>query len=621
MKYLFIFIVLLILFQTKGLAQSQVEIPLLTPLIQEIDSLLEAEGTAGLMLGIVRSDTVLFTGGFGYADIEKGRLVDEKTLFRMGSVTKMFVSLGILKLVEEGKLNLKDELKVVAPEISFTNPWEQSHPIRIIHLLEHSTGFDDIKLNAMYHLGPPQSSGMKMLSAHQASLVSRWQPGERHSYSNPNYTVLGYIIEKISGKPYEVFLAEKILEPLGMELSHFGLNSQNPDLETHEYIIQNGKATEVPSVTSYSGPPGALWSNAAEMSRFLQMLLKNGDSIIQKESITEMESPSYGLSAKLGNSRGYGLGNHPALIFGKHPFQGHNGLTGTCFAACYYARDLDIGFVFANNSNVPTWRIEGMIVDYLLHEFEPEPEPVPIIPLDEEAISPYLGMYQFDSPRNQISAFSNRLSGLNRLSIKDKKLWLKPLNGEIQELIPTGPLKFRVKGMNIPLVMFREMEDGKKVLAYGGAYYEKVSGWGAWSWRIGLLIPGLFVAFSFILAGMGIWGKMKKGMSAQVLLAASLPFLALLLFALSAKQLAEIQQFTYLMYELGSINLRTLTIFIGTAVFGLFPVLSLGLGIWNFRKISPKWLAIYLVATGVSMCILAGYLGTQGWIAMRTWAM
>jgi CubicO group peptidase (beta-lactamase class C family) len=142
-------------------SQQTMRLDPIDKLTDSIAKIVRDEHIVGLMLGITTKDSTLFSGGFGYADWVNGRKVDAGTLFRMGSITKLFVSLGILKLVSEGKLSLTDELREIAPEIPFHNPWERRHPLLIIHLLEHTTGFDDVKLNRMYSLDTTENEDGK----------------------------------------------------------------------------------------------------------------------------------------------------------------------------------------------------------------------------------------------------------------------------------------------------------------------------------------------------------------------------------------------------------------------------------------------------------------------------
>ena len=172
---------LLLVFELNSYCQTKDSSSNIKNLLISIEEKVRQDHITGLMLGITTKDSVIFSGGFGYADLENRRKVDENTLFRMGSITKMFVSLGIMKLVSEGKLNLNDELKRIVPEVLFQNDWEETNPVRIVHLLEHTSGFDDIKLNAMYSLDTNENKGMDMILAHKNSMVTRWKPGERFS--------------------------------------------------------------------------------------------------------------------------------------------------------------------------------------------------------------------------------------------------------------------------------------------------------------------------------------------------------------------------------------------------------------------------------------------------------
>ncbi|HMC85672.1 MAG TPA: serine hydrolase domain-containing protein, partial [Chitinophagaceae bacterium] len=141
-------LILVLFFSTELFSQQQNKLSI-KQLADSIQSIVNSDHVPGLMVGITNKDSAIFSGGFGYADVKTNRPVNGSTLFRLGSITKMFISLSILKLVQEGKLHLDDELKKVAPEVPFQNKWEQTHPVRIVNLLEHTAGFDDMKLNRM----------------------------------------------------------------------------------------------------------------------------------------------------------------------------------------------------------------------------------------------------------------------------------------------------------------------------------------------------------------------------------------------------------------------------------------------------------------------------------------
>ena len=145
-------------------AQSAYPDSSLQRLRSEIEKALEQQPVAGLMVGITTKDTTIFAGGFGDADIEAGQKVDADTKFRLGSITKMMVALAVLQLAEKHQLDLSTPVKEQLPDLAIQNPWEETHPLRWIHLLEHTSGFDDCKLNRMYGMEEVNTEPRKLLN-------------------------------------------------------------------------------------------------------------------------------------------------------------------------------------------------------------------------------------------------------------------------------------------------------------------------------------------------------------------------------------------------------------------------------------------------------------------------
>jgi len=613
-------ILILFSFATVSFSQKGESINSIKQLTDSIEVIMKQEKITGLMLGITTKDSVIFSGGFGYSDLNTRRNVNEGTLFRMGSITKMFVSLGIMKLVNEGKLKLDDELKKIAPEVPFQNKWESTNPLRIVHLLEHTSAFDDIKLNRMYSLDTTENTGIDMMLVHKNSMICRWKPGERFAYSNPNYAILGYIIEKISGKPYNQYLTENILIPLGMINSNFNLRSKHLQQDVKEYIVKNGKTIPVRSVTLLSGPPGALWSNADDMVRFVQLYLRNGDSLFSANTITEIETTHSSLAARSGQKNGYSLGNDNTFFgYSKFPFRGHGGLTGTCYSSCKYNRELDIGFVLASNSNNDNYRIEELIVSYF--EKNIPTNNLPTQSIDKKEIEPFLGRYQFESPRNEIKAFSDKLQNAPRIYLKNDRLYFKPLIGEPSELLQTGTMTFAFRGMNMPLICFTKNDQGKNVMMIAGTYYEQTSNFWAMFKRVVLIIALIFSLSSVMLGIVSLIVVIFDKLSWRDLIPRVIPMIGLGLLVWAVLNLLEVQNYTYKLAELDTINLRTMIIFSGTSSFGIASIVSLFFSIRMFSKQKKHWFAYYFVLTSLSLFFIAAILWQNGWIGLRTWAL
>src|SRR6266567_8128445 len=113
---------------------------------QQLEKLLKDTHTPGMSVAIVHRDGPEWVAGLGIADVASSRATTADTLFRIGSTSKAFASLSILMLADQGKLSLDDPVHKLAPEVWFENRWEASDPVRVVHLLEHTTGWDDIHL-------------------------------------------------------------------------------------------------------------------------------------------------------------------------------------------------------------------------------------------------------------------------------------------------------------------------------------------------------------------------------------------------------------------------------------------------------------------------------------------
>jgi CubicO group peptidase (beta-lactamase class C family) len=600
-------------------AQRTKSVSSILQLTDSIEVLRKEAGITGLLLGIVTKDSVLYSGGFGFANLETRRTVSDSTLFRMGSITKMFVSLGILQLVNEGKLHLEDELRTIAPEVPQQNKWAIRNPVRIIHLLEHTSGFDDIKLNRMYSQDTAENKGIRMMLAQQNSMICRWKPGERFAYSNPNYAILAYVIEKITGKPYDQYLKESILLPLGMNNSNFNVRSKYPLKDTREYIFKNSKTIPVKSVTLVSGPYGALWSSASDMVRFLRFFLRSGKPLFDEKTISEMETVHSSLAAKSGLQTGYALANEPAFLREKYPFQGHDGIAGTCFSSFRYNRKLGVGFVIATNSNTDTDQIQKLIMEYLTYQFPAND--LPHTPIDVKAIEPFLGRYQFESPRNEIGALAERFQNAPFIFLKNEALFFKPLFGEAEELIQTAPMIFTFTGMNSPALCFTKNEEGQHVMLIYGSYFVQTSGFWSIFKRVNLVLVLLLALSGGVCGIVSLIASLMGKLCWQKSIIRILPLLAIACILPAILKLLEVKRYTYKLSELGTINSTTLLIFLGSLLFGILACANLVISLRAFFRSPKTWFDRYILLYSISLCLIATLLWQNGWIGLRTWAL
>jgi CubicO group peptidase (beta-lactamase class C family) len=182
-----------------------------------IPSQLRNRNIAGAVVSVVKDGQVLFQKGYGYADFEaKKPVLPDQTLFRPGSISKLFTATAVMQLVEQGKLDLDRD---VNDYLDFEIPKTYPEPVTLRRLLTHTAGFEDTLKN----LFVAHESDLKPLSTYLLNEMPAriFPPGKVPSYSNYGFTVAGYIVERVSGEKFERYIDNHILKPLQMTNSTF----------------------------------------------------------------------------------------------------------------------------------------------------------------------------------------------------------------------------------------------------------------------------------------------------------------------------------------------------------------------------------------------------------------
>lgn len=594
-----------------GYAQSSKNINSVKQLTDSIRIIVKERHIPGLMLGIATKDSVVYAGGFGYADVKSKKEVNSQTLFRMGSITKSLIAIAILQLTEQGRLSLNDNLKKIAPEVPFSNQWENSNAVKVVNLLENTTGFDDFKLNKMYTLDRRYYNSAEMMELQKNSMVCRWRPSERYTYCNVNYVILGYLIKKITGKEYDEYLRENILLPLHMTASNFNTWPKTGGNTIKEYLISSGQTIEVPSVTLLPAAAGSLWSCSDDMIKLLQFYLKDGYPILQRASLKRMETPVSSLAAAAGLKSGYALGN-----FDDGRFRGHDGLLGTCRSVYKYSQKLGYGYVIAANGG-GIGKIEELVKQYLTRNVIAE-KPDSVV-FDQKAILPYLGYYQAEDPRFDILALTDRLM-LLKIEVRHGKLVMN-IMGRRHTLIQTAPFTFTRQGETIPGIVFAVNAAGKRVLIIDKHYCEQVNTFTAIGKRAGLmiavLITALYMPVGLIVFAFFLWKKAGY----RELLMIALPIISMTFLIWGVYNFMEVKDNSYLLYELREVSPRSVAIFIGITLFALLAVLNMFM-LLRYQSIDIKlFMKIGLMLVGVCLVVIALFLFVNGWVGLKSWTM
>src|SRR6185369_10239565 len=172
------------------------------------------------------------------------------------------------------KLKLTDNVKQWVPDVFFTNQWESTDPVRLVHLMEHTAGFDDMHMREYAHNDLTPIRLKEALAYDEASRVCRWRPGSRMSYCNSGPAVLAAIVEKVSGQRFEDYVQEHFFQPLHMDTASYFLT---PEVERRLTGLYHADGvTTYPYWHFCFRPSGAVNASAKDMANYVRFYLQRG---------------------------------------------------------------------------------------------------------------------------------------------------------------------------------------------------------------------------------------------------------------------------------------------------------------------------------------------------------
>lgn len=192
-----------------------------------LNRLVESRDPPGLSLVVVKDENIVYNKAFGYADGPGGIKANTDTVYHWWSMTKIPTAIAIMQLREQGKLDLDEAVTNYLPWFKVTYPSNTSPIITVRHLLQHTSGLPDTipAMIGWVHYDDAARDQTDITKRYLPGFSNlKFEPGEKALYSNLNYMVLGAIIESVSGKPYEGYISENILAPLGMSQTGFVYN-------------------------------------------------------------------------------------------------------------------------------------------------------------------------------------------------------------------------------------------------------------------------------------------------------------------------------------------------------------------------------------------------------------
>jgi len=594
-----------------------------------IEAVLHETRTPGAAVVIVSRDKVEWMVGLGKADVVANKPVTPETLFRIGSISKSFAALAALKLQEEGKLKLTDTVKQWVPDVAFSNPWEATDPVRLVHLMEHTAGFDDLHMREWAHNDPTPVTLKEALAYGEASRVSRWRPGSRMSYCSSGPAVLAAVVEKVSGQRFEDYVEEHFFRPLHMDTASYFLT---PEVERRLTGLYHADGvTTYPYWHICYRPTGAINASAKDMANYVRFYLQRGSldgaQLLQPASIARMETTETLPSARLGSIAGYGLYNH-AMPEGAVTFRGHGGAIMGALSEMAYLPDAGRGYaVMINSGNGHALlRITKLIRTYLVRDLTPPLLPPPVS-VPAELQRHYGGHYQIISPSEQWLYAFDRLAGIKKLTFTSDALSASTYGFGREKWMPVSPRLYRKENQSAATLALLPDEDGKVLAQCDGITFKKVSALRIWSQAAGIGLAGSLVLSSVLFAPVWvvrmIFGKLRNPgpLSVRVMPLLGAAFLIVFDVALAiglrgAITRNEVDDLT----PLGTPSALSITIMLSSIAFTLATVASLCV-LYRERTAAMNRVVYWhsLAVTGGLLAVVI-YYGYWGLIGVRLWA-
>ncbi|MCW3464983.1 serine hydrolase domain-containing protein [Chitinophaga nivalis] len=323
---------------------------------------------------IAQNGHVLYSHAIGYCDIATSRQADTLTRYRIGSVSKMFTAVLVLKAIEEQKISLQQTLDKYFPQI------EHARKITIENLLQHRSGihnFTDDKAYWTYYTSPQSAAEMMAILAKEKS---DFEPNSKAAYSNSNYLILSYILEKIYNQPYASILQAKIIFPLGLKSTSSGNKTNVRNNECYSYSFRDKWVKEAETDLSIPMGAGAIVSTPTDLAVFIEQLFAG--KIINAQSLVLMTT--------LKDAYGLGIFSYP---YAGHNSYGHTGGIDKFQSEVRYFPEEKISVALISNGFI--YPVSDIMQCALSSCFN-QPFAIPSftsLTLDAAALAPFTGQY------------------------------------------------------------------------------------------------------------------------------------------------------------------------------------------------------------------------------------
>ncbi len=434
-----------------------------------VPGLLKAHQAPGAVIAVVEGEKIRLAKGWGLAQIEAMRPMTPTTRVRVASISKLFTATAALQLVERGKLELHTDVHELL-DFDLGSPYDA--PITLHHLLTHTAGFDDRFLGTAVPHGQPVMPLGDYLRAHMPPVVMR--PGHTLSYSNHGLALVARLVELASGEPFEAYVSEHVLRPLGMHASSFGVPHPVRDDQALPYRWAGGRFEPLWIDRLNDGPAGDLNTTARDIANFAIAHLNDGrfgeSHLLAPETVALMQRRQFGHDPRL---PGWAYGWSEVPLAGRRGI-GHGGWVLGFHSRLWLLPEQRRAVFVSVNAELSGAFFEDLMGAWMEWEGAPpstEAEPRPELASAGDA---WVGAYL---PNRRARRTFMRTLGLGQyVRVAPESEGVLQISGPLaptRRLVLEAPDLARIEGTDRRAVLREHPEDGRPQLVLGASAYDR----------------------------------------------------------------------------------------------------------------------------------------------------
>lgn len=578
--------------------------------------ILKKFGVPGAQFGVFTKDSVLLYRNYGLGMKNPAVEVSDSSVFRLGSTSKHFTGVLALMLVDEGILDLNERLSDALPEFAFYNPWEATDPVRLVHLMEHTTGFDDTHFHE-YAVNDSAITLRDGLKVARYKRTSRWKPGTVSSYCNIGPPLLARVIEVKTSRRFEDLVQERIFGPAGLEMTYY-LTDKIRNRMTGAHYGLKGTPTSYWHIAFR--PSGAINTTGLDLMRWGQLLLndgvKDGNQILPAGVLDRISTPVSSLAAKNGSPWGYAMGMDRSLVKGKLYIQ-HGGATNGHQCMLWFLPETGTGgFLLINSDQDVVGSVTAILRSFVLRN-TPDPVYEPLTVEDRNALE---GYYVSDFPRNAFTRGLARLTGRFRIVTENDTTRVRGLlEAKSPVFVRLNGLLMSVNDKNAAVVSTVQTSDG--VTFINPAKMVLVSPIRYWGGVLLAVFVLLVLAVNFFLAAGWLLSVAFRMMSKKVQVLntgyAIWPILAVLPFGGLMVLIGGDTAFADILAA-AEFGFQTVFIFVATSLVPVFALAAV-LTAWKDSPKTGMLAGIWRWVTATATLAITLFVFQFGYWAFRPW--